>query len=284
MKLKKMISALSLAALSLSAQAQERVVSTAGSVSEIIANLGLTEVLVGVDTTSTQPAEIMETMPKVGYRRNLSAEGILSLNPDLLILAPDAGPPNVIAQITSTNVPILMIKDDKSVDGLVQDVELIADTLKAHEKSHALITKIRNEEQQILQKQQSYKRAPKIAILMDGSTGRYTGLGKDTAGSSLVSIVGGENIFSDQFNGIKDISRESLIAEPADMIILSTFSKDKKVEELTPAKEQYPDLALSQAAKKDCIFRVDASKALGFGPQLTQSALQIAQTVNRCLP
>ncbi|WP_432784943.1 Hemin-binding periplasmic protein HmuT [Oligella sp. MSHR50489EDL] len=266
------------------AYAQQRIVSASGNVSELIVELGYTDALVGVDTTSTRPADMMEALPKVGYRRNLSAEGILSLNPDLLILAPDAGPLNVIEQIKRAQVPVMTIQDDKDVDGLIEDIQLIANTLKVPEKAKAIIDKIRHEEQLIQQTRQSYHRQPKIAILMDGSTGRLSGLGGDTAGQGLLAIVGADNVFADQFTGVKAVSLEALMAEPADMIILSTFSKDKKVDTLTPANEHYPELALSHAGQNNCIFRIDAGQALGFGLQLTEAALQIAQRVNHCLP
>lgn len=58
-----------------------------GYASEIVAALGKADKLVGVDTTSVKPQTIMEKKPKIGYRRQLSAEGILSLTPDLIILA-----------------------------------------------------------------------------------------------------------------------------------------------------------------------------------------------------
>lgn len=283
MNIKRLISILTLISAGLTAQAQERIVSATGNASEIIANLGLAESLVGVDTTSTEPAELMDSLPKVGYRRNLSAEGILSLNPDLLILAPDAGPPNVLEQLKVVNVPLLQIQDDKSINGLVNNIELIANTLGAQKQAKELIAIIRQEEKVIAKERMNYKRKPKIAILMDGTTGQLTGLGRETAGDSLVHIVGGENAFTEQFKGMKAVSRESLIADATDMIIISTFSEEKKVNELTLAKAHYPEIALSQAGKNDCIFRIDAVKALGFGPKLTEAALQIAQAVNRCL-
>lgn len=284
MKAKQLITVLGFFMLSLNVQAYERVVSTTGNVSEIIVNLGLVDRLVGVDTTSTEPAEIMEKIPKVGYRRSLSAEGVLSLNPDLLILAPDAGPPNVLGQIKMAKVPVVTIKDQKDIDGVVHDIEMLGRLFNEEAKAQELVAKMRREEIAIKLRQQSYKRRPNIVMLLDGSTAHFTGLGKGTAGDGLVAIVGGNNILAGQFKGTKAISAEALLAEPIDMIIFNTFSKDKKVAELSPAKAFYPALTLSQAGKQDCIFRIDASRALGFGPQVSQSALQIAKAVNRCLP
>ena len=45
--------------------------------------LGLDASLVAVDVTSTLP-EHLSSLPSVGYHRALSAEGIMSLNPDVL--------------------------------------------------------------------------------------------------------------------------------------------------------------------------------------------------------
>ncbi len=149
------------------ANAYERIVSTTGNASAVIAQLGLSDKLVAVDTTSTTPAEIMDVLPKIGYRRALSAEGILSMNPDLLILAPDAGPPNVIEQLNASNLNTITIADEKSLDGVIKDIELVAKTLKAEKAAQPMIEKIRADEQTIKKTQQSYDRKPKVAFFMD---------------------------------------------------------------------------------------------------------------------
>lgn len=54
--------------------------------------------LVGVDQTPTWPSQAQD-LPQIGDVRRLSAEGILSLDPDLLITAHDAGPDLVQQQL-----------------------------------------------------------------------------------------------------------------------------------------------------------------------------------------
>lgn len=58
-----------------SVQVSEKIVSTAGYASEIVVALGKADNLVGVDTTSIKPLDVMGAKPKIGYRRQLSAEG-----------------------------------------------------------------------------------------------------------------------------------------------------------------------------------------------------------------
>ena len=72
-------------ALTLPAHAGEaRIVSVGGSTTEIVYALGAADRLVGVDTTSLYPSSA-DALPDVGYVRQLSAEGLLSLRPDLIL-------------------------------------------------------------------------------------------------------------------------------------------------------------------------------------------------------
>ena len=72
-----------------------RIVSIGGAVTETFYALGAQGELVGADTTSLFP-EAAEKLPSVGYARNLSAEGVLSLRPTLIVANEDAGPPAVL--------------------------------------------------------------------------------------------------------------------------------------------------------------------------------------------
>ena len=57
-----------------------RLVSVGGALTETVFALGAGGQLVGVDTSSTHPAGTAG-LPRVGYQRALSSEGVLSLRP-----------------------------------------------------------------------------------------------------------------------------------------------------------------------------------------------------------
>ncbi|WP_240348621.1 ABC transporter substrate-binding protein, partial [Pseudomonas viridiflava] len=76
----------------------QRWVSAGGSITEWVVTLGGQGKLVGVDTTSLNPPELKQ-LPSIGYQRQLAAEGILSLKPDLLVGSEEMGPPPVLAQV-----------------------------------------------------------------------------------------------------------------------------------------------------------------------------------------
>ncbi|MEC8081409.1 MAG: ABC transporter substrate-binding protein, partial [Pseudomonadota bacterium] len=81
----------------------ERVVSIGGTVTEIVYLLGESDQLVATDTSSVYPEAANQT-PKVGYQRTLSAEGVLSVRPDMLLLTTTAGPQSVLRQLEDTGI------------------------------------------------------------------------------------------------------------------------------------------------------------------------------------
>ena len=83
--------------------AQDRIVAAGGDVTEIIYELGLGDNIVAVDTTSLFPPAAL-AKPKVGYVRQLSAEGVLSVEPDLIIVSGAAGPCGAFEQLRASGI------------------------------------------------------------------------------------------------------------------------------------------------------------------------------------
>src|ERR1700745_3367760 len=86
-------------------RSEQRIVSIGQAYNEMIYALGAEGQLVGVDYSSTYPAEIKK-LPTVGYHRALSAEGILSLHPTLIIEDNNIGPEHVVRQLKQIGIPM----------------------------------------------------------------------------------------------------------------------------------------------------------------------------------
>ncbi|MBK1671552.1 hypothetical protein CKO28_26495 [Rhodovibrio sodomensis] len=114
-----------------------RVVSVGGSVTEIVYALGAEERLVGVDSTSLYPPAAQE-VPDVGYMRRLSAEPILSLEPDIVLAAADAGPPEALAQLRAAGVEVVEVPDTPSPAGVTEKVRAVAAALGMAGQGEAL--------------------------------------------------------------------------------------------------------------------------------------------------
>ena len=89
----------------LKAKDTSRIVVAGGSITEILFFLNESQNIVAVDTTSNFP-EAAKKLPSIGYVRALSTEGVLSLNPTLIIGESDMGPENVLQQLKKTNFEV----------------------------------------------------------------------------------------------------------------------------------------------------------------------------------
>jgi iron complex transport system substrate-binding protein len=90
-----------------------RLVVAGGALTEIVVALGAGSHIVGVDTTSLYPATLAERLPKIGYLRTLSAEGILSLNPSMLVVSDQAGPPGVLDQLRAVKLSLAIVPETR---------------------------------------------------------------------------------------------------------------------------------------------------------------------------
>lgn len=104
-----------------------KIVSLNGTVTEILVELGLEDQIVGVDVASTYPASVKEK-PKVGHNRNISAEGVLALGPDLIIGTKSDLKEETREQLSQTGLKILLFDHEFSVEGSKDLIRAVADS------------------------------------------------------------------------------------------------------------------------------------------------------------
>lgn len=107
-KRKKLFTALLALSWTFSVTAAERIVVAGGSLTELIYAMGAGKRVVGVDETTSYPPETAK-LPHIGYWKQLSSEGILSLRPDSVITWQDAGPQIVLDQLRAQKVNVVTL-------------------------------------------------------------------------------------------------------------------------------------------------------------------------------
>ena len=116
----------------------ERIVSLNGSTTEILFALGVGDNVVGCDASSTYPKGVTEKLPSVGYQYGLNAEGILSLNPTLVIGRVDVRPPQVVQQLRMAGVTVLLLKEPRSFKAAKQRLRTIGQAVRREKKAEEL--------------------------------------------------------------------------------------------------------------------------------------------------
>jgi len=103
-------------------------------VTEIIYALGAGSRLVAVDSQSIHPPEA-RALPQVGYVRQLAIEGLASMQPDLVIAAQDAGPPQVVTQLRSMGIPLVLAPSAGSIDETAARIRAVGEALGMADES-----------------------------------------------------------------------------------------------------------------------------------------------------
>jgi iron complex transport system substrate-binding protein len=263
------LSVLALAAWTAHA-APERLVAVGGAVNEIVYALGAEDLLVGNCVSSYYPPEAAK-LPKVGYQRMLPAEGIISLNPDLVILTDKAGPPAVIQQLESTGVDVLKVPASESFEGILETIQAIGTKLERTEQADELIARLNSEKAALDAELANQQTAPKVLFILTHGGAPSVG-GAGTAADAMIELSGAENVAT-AFEGYKPLSPEELIELAPDYVLSSKTGVGSG--ETSDAILKIPGVALTPAGRNNQIIVMDSLLLLGFGPRTVEAAAQL---------
>ena len=115
----------------------KRIVAIGGAVTEIIYALGEQDRQIGRDTTSVFPPEAL-ALPDVGYIRRLSPEGVLSVDPDLILALEGSGPAEALDALLQADVPVTMIPEGFTAEKVEEKILAVARALKVEDKGKIL--------------------------------------------------------------------------------------------------------------------------------------------------
>ncbi len=250
-----------------------KIISVGGAVTETIYALDAKNLLIGTDTSSIYPVEATK-LPQVGYQRLLSAEGVLSLKPDLILAVPEAGPPAVLAQIESAGVQLVKVSGENTIDGAKTKIKEIAEALNFQEKGEDLIKKLEADLEKSKQCTQNLKAKPRVLFIYSRGSGAPQVGGMKNASDEMIKLAGGENAVKD-FEGFKPLTPEALVAIQPDVILLPT----RGLQSLggIEAVLKLPGIADTPAGKNRRIIDIDDLLLLSFSPRVGEGILQLCE-------
>lgn len=250
----------------------QRIVSIGGTVTEIIHALGEDERVIAVDSTSTYPQSAADK-PDVGYIRQLSAEGVLSQKPDLIIAEAGAGPADAIAILKASGVAMVSIPTPPEAEAIAGKIQAVGAAVGTPDAAEKLATDVDAGLSALKQKIAAIS-APKKRVLfaLSLSNGRVMAAGKNTSADAIIRLAGGVNAAGD-VTGYKPLSDEAVIAAAPDVVLVM----DNPQLHLT-AEQAFalPALQTSPAAKTGAFIAMDGLYLLGLGPRTPAAALDLA--------
>ncbi|MHA6790994.1 heme/hemin ABC transporter substrate-binding protein [Pseudomonas bijieensis] len=249
----------------------QRWVSAGGALSEWVSALGGESKLVGVDTTSQHP-ESLRALPSIGYQRQLSAEGVLSLRPQILVGTEEMGPPPVLAQIRNAGVQVELFSatpDLPTLQGNLRHLgQLLGSEAQAAQLFHGYQQQLDQQTARVREVQLKQK-APGVLLLVGSSGGKLMVAGKDTAADWLLQQAGGRNLAT--HGGYKSFSVESLAGLNPEVLVFADRALSGEEARAALFKEN-PILSSTRAARDGRVMELDPTLLVGgLGPRLPQS-------------
>lgn len=251
---------------------QKRVVVVGGALAETAFALGGTGMhgyqLVGTDTTCTYP-EAVHRLPKVGYQRALSVEGLLSLRPDLVLASAEAGPSAVLAQIKTVGVTVTTFDEHHNVDSARAKITGVAQALGLSDKGTALLQRFEREWQAAREvvdtRPPGVAHTPRVLFVLNHTGNQALAAGRQTAAEAMIRYAGARNAMQG-FDGYKPLTPEALAAAAPDVILIS----DEGLAAVggRAALLAAPGFAATPAGRARRILSLNALFLLGFGPRL----------------
>ncbi|EKO3559646.1 heme/hemin ABC transporter substrate-binding protein [Vibrio fluvialis] len=254
------LAATAFTAFSSSTLAAERIISAGSSVTELILALGAEQQLVGIDVTSVTPPSL--ALPKVGYHRQLSAEGLLALEPTQLLGSNEMGPDTTLNQLKSAGVDVEVINSDSTPQGLLQRIDQIASLTHSEAAAGPLKQQV-NDALKALQAHQPDASVRKKVLFLLIHEGRAANVaGSDTVPDAMITLAGGVNPAATQLTSYKPLSMEAMVEMQPDVILVSGRSYDKMggADAILAA---IPMLAATPAGQSKQIITVDGHALVG---------------------
>lgn len=247
-----------------------KIASAGGDITEILFEFGVGDKVVAVDTTSIYP-ESVKALPKIGYVRELSAEGVLGTGADLLIGSWDMGAPAAMENLKAAGMRVEYTPNGEGAQRYADKVNHIGQVLDMPERAAQMISAYDDALAQVNTRKQQLAKTPRVLLILSVRGGAPIAAGTGTTGNDIIALSGGENVAS--FEGWKGMNSEAIIAAAPDIIVLS----DSHMQRLGGAEVvmSRPDIGQTPAGKKQNFVLLNAQMMLQFGPRSTAAMNQL---------
>ncbi|MGE0661107.1 MAG: hemin ABC transporter substrate-binding protein [Reyranellaceae bacterium] len=253
----------------------QRVVSIGGAVTEIVAALDAMCRVIATDTTSLYPRAVFE-LPRVGYMRALAAEGIVALNPTMVLASEQAGPEPVLRQIRDAGVDLRLIPDEPRIDAIAPKIRSVGDALDLQREAASLAKAVDADIAALRAQVATLQSRPRALFLLSVARAQPMAGGAQTSADAMISLAGGVN--AAPVNGWKPISAESALDLAPEIIVM--MSQTLEAAGGIDAVLALPALSGTPAARNRRLVAMEGTYLLGLGPRVAHAGRDLAAALH----
>ncbi|MDT0344580.1 heme/hemin ABC transporter substrate-binding protein [Streptomyces litchfieldiae] len=260
-------------------EAADRIVPLSGSLAEIVFTLGLGDRVVARDITAT--FEQAEDLPVVTRGHDVSAEGVLSQRPDVVLAESTTGPEESIDQIRSAGVPVLVLDAALALEDIEPRIAAVAEALGVPAAGEDLNERTADRIAAVQADLPADGDRPRVAFLyLRGSASVYLLGGAESGAASLIEAAGG--VDAGKESGLdKDftpITSEALATAAPDVILVMT----KGLESVggVDGMLEIPGIAQTPAGMNRRVASIDDGVLLNYGPRTDEVLASLAEQIH----
>jgi iron complex transport system substrate-binding protein len=241
-----------------------RIISLGGAITETVWALDGGDLVVAVDDSSQYPGEAAN-LPKVGYYRMISAEGVLSLRPDLILAHQQSGPPEAMTQLERAGARIVRINGTHSIDGCLARVREVGLAIGKTNEANALVDRM---EEQLASLPPQPDAARGVLFIFARGAGALNVSGTGTAADTMIRLAGGRNVMT-EFSGYRPLTAEAVVVADPEVILMT--SDGARGMGGVDAVWDLPGIKATTAYQQRRAIVMDDLLLLGFGPRLPEA-------------
>jgi iron complex transport system substrate-binding protein len=256
-----------------------RIVCVSKQLNEMVFALGEGHNIVAVDLSSTFP-DSTKLLPTVGYHRSLSAEGIISMNPDLVWHDNNIGPANVLPQLEKAGLKITAFSGGTTIDSSKILLKELANFFGVPAKADSLNQKLDADLQKAstMLKEKNITDTPSVMVIQFGRANNvyFVMSGRGGVTDKMIELAGGKTAQYDA-KGARQLSAEAVAVANPDIIIATDYGFDKM-----GSAEKFKEVAgvaLTNAAKNNRIYRFEEHDLVYFGPRTGENIMTLMNLI-----
>ncbi|WP_245269178.1 hemin ABC transporter substrate-binding protein [Mesorhizobium sp. WSM2561] len=251
-----------------------KIAAIGGSITEIVFALGEQDRLVARDSTSRYPEAALK-LPDVGYMRQLSPEGVLSVNPSGILALHGSGPKETVDVLKKTSIPFIEVPERYDHEGILEKIRIVGKALGAEAKADALAAEIDAKLKAAEKQTSAIKDRKRVLFVLSMRGGKILASGSNTAADGIIKLSGGVNAV-DGFSGYKQLSDEAVITARPDVILMMNNAGPGVSDEELFAN---PSIRSTPAGAARKVVRMDGGYLLGFGPRTADVIRDLAASL-----
>lgn len=251
-----------------------RIVSLACSNTEIVCALGLGPLLVGVDSDSDWPPEVVGPLPRVGRDLDVDADAVAALAPDLVLASLTVpGHEAVVARLAEKNLNMMVLAPTSVADTL-RSIRWVGGALGVPDRAAALCAEL----DQALTPAPGWEAGPRI--LVEWWPKPCIAAGRQSWVEQMLAAAGARNAAHSVDQASRPLTDAEVQAMAPDAVVISWCGV--KVEKYRPeVVRRRPGWAGVPAVDNDVIVPISEAFMGRPGPRMIEGVRQLAAVVER---